>query len=274
MVERAAGGRSHRTATVTVLFCDLVGSTERQARVGDEAADEFRGRFFTALAGVVVETGGEVVKNTGDGLMVVYRASAVDAVTAASRMHDRVEALDLEDRAWLRVGIAAGEAASENDDWFGTPVVEAARLCSTAEAGQTLVSEVVRSLIGSRGGHQFRSIGALRLKGLGDPVPAAAVIRSPVSAPVVATVRRRAHRWPVLLGAIVVVALGVAFALVLHGGSGSTSSTPLARGYRPRYESKRCSADLTKLVPQSVCGELVVPQDRAHPTGRWIRLPV
>jgi class 3 adenylate cyclase len=59
MVERAAGGRSRRTATVTVLFCDLVGSTERQARVGDEAADEFRGRFFTALAGVVVQTGGK-----------------------------------------------------------------------------------------------------------------------------------------------------------------------------------------------------------------------
>src|SRR5258705_12024265 len=121
MVERAGEGRS-RTATVTVLFCDLVGSTERQARLGDEAADEFRGRFFLALAGVVAQTGGEVVKNTGDGLMVVYRASAVDAVTAASGMHDRVEALDLEDPARLRAGIAAGEAACENDDWFGTPV--------------------------------------------------------------------------------------------------------------------------------------------------------
>jgi class 3 adenylate cyclase len=264
--------RSRRTATVTVLFCDLVGSTERQARVGDEAADEFRGRFFAALAGVVVETGGEVVKNTGDGLMVVYRASAVDAVTAASRMHDRVEALDSEDPAWLRAGIAAGEAACENDDWFGTPVVEAARLCSVAEAGQTLVSEVVRSLVGSRGGHEFRSIGALRLKGLADPVPAAAVIRTPVAAPVAATVTRRAHRWPALLGAIMVVAVGVTIALVVRGGSGSTSSTPPARGYTPRYEPKRCSADLTKVVPQSVCGELVVPEDRAHPNGRSVRL--
>ena len=84
-----AGGPSRRTATVTVLFCDLVGSTARQVRLGDDAADEFRGRFFGILTGVVEETGGDLVKNTGDGLMVVYRESVRDAVTAASRMHDR-----------------------------------------------------------------------------------------------------------------------------------------------------------------------------------------
>ncbi|MDQ1457166.1 MAG: hypothetical protein QOH28_2786 [Actinomycetota bacterium] len=273
MAERAGeGGR--RTATVTVLFCDLVGSTERLTRVGDEVADEFRGRFFGALAEVVAQTGGEVVKNTGDGLMVVYRASAADSVTAASRMHDRVEALDLDDPSRLRAGIAAGEAASENDDWFGTPVVEAARLCAAAEAGQTLVSEVVRSLVGSRGGHQFRSMGALTLKGLGVPVPAAAVIRTPVAAPVAPTVARHRHVRPVLLAALAVVAVGVAIALVLHHGSGSGSSTPAASGYTPRYEPKPCSADLTKEVAQSLCGELAVPEDRTHPTGRWLRLPV
>ncbi|MDQ1457167.1 MAG: hypothetical protein QOH28_2787, partial [Actinomycetota bacterium] len=66
--------------------------------------------------------------------------------------------------------------------------------------GQTLVSEVVRSLVGSRGGHQFRSMGALTLKGLGVPVPAAAVIRTPVAAPVAPTVARHRHVRPVLLG--------------------------------------------------------------------------
>ena len=43
-------GEARRTATVTVLFCDLVGSTERQTRIGDEAADEFRREFFAVLA--------------------------------------------------------------------------------------------------------------------------------------------------------------------------------------------------------------------------------
>src|SRR6478672_7116807 len=100
----AASGSRRRTATVTVLFCDLVGSTERQTRVGDDAADEFRRRFFGVLTEVVAETSGDVVKNTGDGLMIVYRESATDAVTAASRMHDQVELLDADDPARLRAG--------------------------------------------------------------------------------------------------------------------------------------------------------------------------
>ncbi len=265
---------TRRTATVTVLFCDLVGSTERQRRLGDDAADEFRNRFFGALSDVVREADGELVKNTGDGLMVVFRSSTVDAVTAASRMHDRVEALDTEEPAYLRAGIAAGEVAFEDDDWFGTPVVEAARLCAAAEAGQTLVSEVVRSLVGSRGGHQFRSMGALTLKGLGAPVPAAAVIRTPVAAHMGASPPRRRRIWPVLIGAITVVAGGVALALVVRSGSGSARSTPAARGYTPRYEVKSCSPDQTNLVPDGTCGDLVVPQDRAKPNGRWLRLPV
>ena len=78
------------------------------------------------------QTGGEIVKNTGDGVMVVFRHSAVDAVTCSVRMHDGVEALDPQRPAAIRVGIAAGEVASESGDWFGTPVVEASRLESAA----------------------------------------------------------------------------------------------------------------------------------------------
>ncbi|HYL53598.1 MAG TPA: adenylate/guanylate cyclase domain-containing protein [Acidimicrobiia bacterium] len=263
-----------RTATVTVLFCDLVGSTERQRRLGDDAADEFRNRFFGALADVVRETDGELVKNTGDGLMVVFRSSAVDAVTAASRMHDQVEALDAEDPAYLRAGIAAGEAAFEDDDWFGMPVVEAARLCAAAADGQTLVSEVVRSLVGSRGGHQFRKLGALSLKGRGAPVPAAAVIRTPVAAHVVAPTPHRRRVWPIVAAPIAVAAAGVALALVVRSGSGSARSTPAARGYVPRYEVTACSRDQMSMVPDGTCGDLVVPQDRTKPNGRWLRLPV
>jgi len=263
-----------RTATVTVLFCDLVGSTDRQRRLGDDAADEFRSRFFGALSDVVRETDGVQVKNTGDGLMVVFRSSAVDAVTAASRMHDQVEALDAEDPAYLRAGIAAGEAAFEDDDWFGMPVVEAARLCAAAAAGQTLVSEVVRSLVGSRGGHQFRKLGALTLKGLGAPVPAAAVIRTPVAAHIVAPRPRRRRVWPVVVGAIAVGAAALVLALVVRSGSGSARSTPTARAYVPRYEVTSCARDQMSLVPDGTCGDLVVPQDRTKPNGRWLRLPV
>ena len=66
----------------------------------------------------------------------------------------------------LRVGIAVGEASSEEDDWYGTPVVEAARLCAAARSGQILVADVARQLVGSRGGHRFTSMGPMELKGL------------------------------------------------------------------------------------------------------------
>ena len=209
-----ATGRS--TATVTVLFCDLVGSTERQSRLGDEAADTFRRSMFEALADAVSSTGGEIVKNTGDGVMVVFRHSAVDAVTCSVRMHDLVEALDPERPAAIRVGIAAGEVASENGDWFGTPVVEAARLEGAAISGQTLVSAVVQSLVGSRGGHRFKSVGALALKGLPSPVPAAAVLRGPSAPepPAVRSPRRRRRTAAAMVGVAVLIAAVVAASLI------------------------------------------------------------
>ena len=64
------------TATVTVLFSDLVASTERQSLLGDEAMDTFRHSMFEAFSDAVTSTGGEIVKSAGDGVMVVYRHSA------------------------------------------------------------------------------------------------------------------------------------------------------------------------------------------------------
>ena len=160
------GDREPVTTTVTVLFCDLVASTERGQLLGDDDADQFRRAFFSRMDEAVATTHGSVVKNTGDGLIVVFRESAVSAVTCAATMHDKIEALDVDPPAFLRVGISAGEVSPEEGDYWGMPVVESARLCSAAEPGQTLVSDVVRVLVGTRGGHQFRSVGALTLKGL------------------------------------------------------------------------------------------------------------
>jgi class 3 adenylate cyclase len=64
----------------------------------------------------------------------------------------------------------AGEVISAEDDYFGAPVVVARRLCDQASAGQTLVSDVVRALVAGRPEYQLIPRGALRLKGLADPV--------------------------------------------------------------------------------------------------------
>jgi tetratricopeptide (TPR) repeat protein len=72
----------------------------------------------------------------------------------------------------LRVGVNVGEVILEEGDYFGTTVVVAKRLCDRAEGGQVLVSDLVRSLVGSVGGHSFNDLGPLSLKGLADPLRA------------------------------------------------------------------------------------------------------
>jgi class 3 adenylate cyclase/pimeloyl-ACP methyl ester carboxylesterase len=260
---------SRRTATVSLLFCDLVASTERQHRLGDDAADEFRRAFFAALSTATTNTQGTIVKTMGDGMMVVFRDSAVDAVSCASRMHAEVEELRVEPPARVRVGVSAGEAAREHDDWFGTPVVEAARLCARADAGQTLVSEVVRALVGSRGGHHFRSLGTVALKGMPEPVAVATVIREP-DAPARRRRQppRRRWKWPVAL-AIATITFGGLATVIARSRSAAPAA---AADYTPTLEAAPCSAAVRAVASDASCGFLAVPENRAAPQGRWIRV--
>jgi Adenylate and Guanylate cyclase catalytic domain len=153
-----------------MLFADLVSSTERQSRMGDDASDEFRGRLFGALRHAAEQSRGDVIKFLGDGLMVVFRASTLDALTCALTMHDNAASLDPFDPPLLRIGISAGEVSEDGGDVFGMPVIEAARLCAAAQPSQTLATDVVRALIGNRGRFELAYVGDLELKGIPEPV--------------------------------------------------------------------------------------------------------
>ena len=171
------------TENVTVLFTDLVGSTELASSLTPEAGDELRRRHFSALRQAIAESGGTEVKNLGDGLMVVYPAasSALSCAVAMQQAVDRDNA-DAERPLGLRVGLSAGEATREANDYFGDPIVEAARLCARAEAGQILASDLVRANAGRRTPHAFSSLGELSLKGLPDPVQTLEVSWEPLEA--------------------------------------------------------------------------------------------
>lgn len=164
------------TATVTVVFTDLVGSTAMMSRVGEVAADRLRREHFDLLREPVGTHDGVEVKNLGDGLMVVF-TSAADAVAAAVAMQQALWRRNqrADETLEIRVGIAAGDAEVDDGDYFGAPVVQAARLCSAAGTGEVLCTELVRMLAGSRAEVAFESVGALELKGLDDPVPTARV---------------------------------------------------------------------------------------------------
>ena len=165
-----------RTETVSVLFTDLVASTEQRAALGDDAADELTRSHLRLLAAEAEAAGGEVVKTMGDGVMAVFGAAG-DAVSCGAAVQRAVQRR--RQGLSVRIGIHTGDASQEDGDWFGLPVVVAKRLCDTAAGGQVLVSELVRLLIGSRGDHVFQQVGPVTLKGLDEPVEAWAVAWQP-----------------------------------------------------------------------------------------------
>ncbi len=110
------------TENITVLFTDLVGSTELASSLSLEAGDEVRNKHFSALRQAVATSGGTEVKNLGDGLMVAFPAASA-ALTCAVAMQQAVhrDNAGAERTLELRVGLSSGEASREADDFFGGP---------------------------------------------------------------------------------------------------------------------------------------------------------
>lgn len=170
-------------ATLTILFTDAVASTEALDRLGDERFRAVQEEHLDLLRGPVRDNEGREVKSLGDGLMVAFTGAA-DALACGVAMQQAVEAACRggEEGLPLRVGVSSGDVdVSEDDDLHGTAVVEAARLCAAAAGGQILVTETVRALAGSRGGHAFSSLGPVELKGLSEPVLAVEVGWAPIA---------------------------------------------------------------------------------------------
>lgn len=157
----------------TVLFTDLVGSTRMRDRLGDDVADEIGVEHDRIIGDALASSGGRLVKNLGDGALAVFDSS-VDAVVAAQRIQEGItlynRQADDTRQIGVRIGINAGEVAKENGDVIGLPVAVASRVCDTADAGQILVTDTVRSLIGRRARLGFSSLGPQSLKGVDDPV--------------------------------------------------------------------------------------------------------
>jgi class 3 adenylate cyclase len=163
--------------TVSVLFTDVVASTELEGRVGPDRANAALREHFAALREAIAATSGREVKSLGDGLMVVF-SSAVGAVRCAVQMQQLIERRnrDAADPVVIRIGISLGDVTSEAGDYYGEPVIQAARLCKRADADQILCSELVRLMVGARAESAFAPMGELELKGLPTPLSACEVI--------------------------------------------------------------------------------------------------
>jgi DNA-binding SARP family transcriptional activator len=173
----AVGGGTSPSGVITFLFTDLVGSTELLERLGEDAAEELHRTHFGLLRRAVSDAGGQEMKSLGDGLMVAFSSPLAAlrcaiAIQEAIASHNRAHP---EKALRVRVGVHSGEPVQQEDDFFGTAVVVANRLCDRAEGGQILASGLVAGLVGSRGGIRFASVGPLLLKGLAVPVPTVAI---------------------------------------------------------------------------------------------------
>jgi len=169
------------TENVTVLFTDLVGSTELASALTLEAGSDLRRKHFSMLRQAIAASGGSEVKNLGDGVMVVFpvASAALSCAVAMQQAVDRDNAR-AERPLGLRIGLSAGEVIRETDDYlgdyFGDPVIEAARLCAHADGGQILAADLVRAMAGRRSPHAFSLLGEIELKGLPEPIETFAIV--------------------------------------------------------------------------------------------------
>jgi class 3 adenylate cyclase/pimeloyl-ACP methyl ester carboxylesterase len=146
----------------TVLFTDLVQSTELLAEIGDEEYQRVRTAHEHVVRAAVSDAGGEVLSVSGDGTF-----SVLDMPGAAVRCADRIAREASAAGIGVRCGVHAGELQREVANATGLNVHVGARVMAAAGAGEVYVSRTVRDLVvGS--GLEFERIGNKRLKGIPD----------------------------------------------------------------------------------------------------------
>jgi class 3 adenylate cyclase len=152
--------RSGERVLLTLLFTDIVGSTEQAAALGDKAWRELLAKHYRAVRGVLDRYRGREIKTAGDGFLATFDGAG-RAVEAAVAIRERTIA----DGLSIRAGVHSGEVELVGEDVRGLTVHEAARIAGVAGAGEIFVSEATRLLAGN-GTVVFEPRGPFELKGL------------------------------------------------------------------------------------------------------------
>jgi class 3 adenylate cyclase len=146
----------------TVLFTDIVRSTERAAELGDRRWRDLLGAHHTAVRRELERFRGREVDTAGDGFLATFDGPA-RAVRCARAIHDAVRPLGIE----LRAGLHTGEIELLGDDIGGIAVHIAARVAALAGPGEVLASSTVKDLVAGSG-LRFEDRGTRALKGVPD----------------------------------------------------------------------------------------------------------
>jgi class 3 adenylate cyclase/alpha-beta hydrolase superfamily lysophospholipase len=153
------GAVKSERALATILFTDIVGSTEKAAQLGDRGWRQLLERHDAAVRRQLSLHRGHEVKTMGDGFLATFDGPA-RAICCASAVREEVAGLGIE----VRAGIHTGEVELIGDDVGGMAVNIGARIGALADPGEVLVSSTVRELVvGS--GLEFAERGVEKLKG-------------------------------------------------------------------------------------------------------------
>jgi class 3 adenylate cyclase len=153
-------GAELEQALATILFVDIVRSTEKAARLGDARWTQVMGHYYAAVRKELKTLRGKEVVTTGDGLLATFKAP-VAGVRCAAAIREAVRTLGLE----IRVGLHAGEYTMSGGEVVGLAFHIGARVAAKARAGEVLVSSAVRDLM-SQSGVRFADRGVHQLKGV------------------------------------------------------------------------------------------------------------
>ena len=183
-----ASGAAAERRQLTVMFCDLVGSTAMAARLDPEELREVIGAYHRCVAAAVRRFDGFVAKYMGDGVLVYFgypRAHEDDAeraVRAGLAVVEAVRGIAAAEPLEVRIGIATGlvvvgdligEGASQEQAVVGETPNLAARLQALAEPGSVVVAPATRRLLGNL--FRLKVLGRHEVKGLAEPVEAWAI---------------------------------------------------------------------------------------------------
>ena len=170
-VTGARSGAEGEVRTMTVLFTDIVASTEHQARVGTREWSRLSDHHDAIVRAALVRNRGHEVKTTGDGFLATFEATG-RAIRCAAEIVAGAKDIGLV----LRAGVHVGEVEARGDDLGGLAVTIAKRVCDLAGPGELLVSETVRGhMVGAgiefvdRADRELKGVpGKWRLFGVGD----------------------------------------------------------------------------------------------------------
>ena len=223
--------------TVTVVFCDLKGSTELGDRLDSEALREVLALYFSAMKPALERHGGTIEKYIGDAIMAVFglprmhEDDALRAVRAAATMREALAELNvilqaefgvtLENRTGVNTGeVVAGDTGDSQRLATGDTLNVAARLEQAAPAGDILIGESTYRLV--RDAVEVVPVEPLMLKGKPGPVPAYRLLSITADAASTSRPARRSSAGP--------------------ARSAPSTRSSAARSLDPRAGSSRCSA--------------------------------